>query len=210
VAFWDSGANPIIDYADASIMPDPIRCDELESGPAQVWLHNNLNTNHVATGLAEGFHILRARPSCRAPASPSVYNTFLQTFYYDTRPPDGAIAFPPPMGRPGQPRLRLRRPGRRVRGRNRVQRHRRGSQQRRRSHGFANGNGFDQWRARVRPRQQRHPVRVAQRHLSGFSRRNSRFTYFAVPPSGAATVTVRIKEFTTATFPDDFARSSAR
>jgi len=59
-----------------------------------VWLHNNRNTNHTATGLAEGFHIIRARTFLPRDGKSSVFNTFLQTFYYDAAPPSGVIAFP--------------------------------------------------------------------------------------------------------------------
>src|SRR5258708_7334615 len=47
------------------------------------WLHDDLNSNNTVIGLKEGFHIVRAR--CLLPRSgrSSVYNTFLQTFYYD-------------------------------------------------------------------------------------------------------------------------------
>ncbi len=59
------------------------------------WLHNDLNTNNTATGLKEGFHIVRARSFLPRPGRSSVYNTFLQTFYYDAGAPLGAIAYPP-------------------------------------------------------------------------------------------------------------------
>jgi glycosidase len=61
---------------------------------ATVWLHNNLKTNDTTTGLSEGFHIVRARAFLPRDGKSAVYNTFLQTFYYDAAPPTGAIAFP--------------------------------------------------------------------------------------------------------------------
>lgn len=61
---------------------------------ATVWLHNNLKTNDTVTGLSEGFHIVRARAFLSRDGKSAVYNTFLQTFYYDAAPPTGAIAFP--------------------------------------------------------------------------------------------------------------------
>lgn len=61
---------------------------------AAVWLHNNLNPAHTATGLAEGFHIVRARTFLPRDGKSSVFNTFAQTFYYDAAPPEAAIAFP--------------------------------------------------------------------------------------------------------------------
>jgi hypothetical protein len=65
---------------------------------ATVWLHNDLNTNNTTTGLAEGFHIVRARTFLPRAGKAAVFNTFLQTFYYDAQPPAGAIAFPPSNG----------------------------------------------------------------------------------------------------------------
>lgn len=61
---------------------------------ATVWLHNNRNTNQTTTGLAEGWHIVRARAYLPRDGKAGAYNTFLQTFYYDTAPPTGAIVFP--------------------------------------------------------------------------------------------------------------------
>jgi hypothetical protein len=59
-----------------------------------VWLHNDRNTNSTATGLASGFHILGTRSFLPRSGKSSVYNTFLQTFYYDGQLPGGVIAFP--------------------------------------------------------------------------------------------------------------------
>jgi glycosidase len=61
---------------------------------AVVWLHNDLNPANTRTGLQPGFHILRARAFLPRTNQASVYNTFLQTFYYDGALPGGAIAFP--------------------------------------------------------------------------------------------------------------------
>ena len=61
---------------------------------AVVWLHNDLNLANTRTGLQSGFHILRARTFLPRPNQSSVYNTFLQTFYYDGALPAGAIVFP--------------------------------------------------------------------------------------------------------------------
>ena len=48
----------------------------------------------TATGLEEGFHVLRARAFLSRPGKSSIYNTFTQTFYYDTERPGGEIRFP--------------------------------------------------------------------------------------------------------------------
>ncbi|HWY76212.1 MAG TPA: hypothetical protein VN281_11380, partial [Verrucomicrobiae bacterium] len=61
---------------------------------ALVWLHNDLNASNTATGLQEGFHIVRARSYLPRTGKSSVFNTFLQTFYYDAQTPSGVIAFP--------------------------------------------------------------------------------------------------------------------
>jgi hypothetical protein len=59
-----------------------------------VWTHNDRNTNNIQTGLSSGFHIVRSRTFLPRTGKSGVYNTFLQTFYYDGQLPGGAIAFP--------------------------------------------------------------------------------------------------------------------
>jgi Alpha amylase, catalytic domain len=61
---------------------------------ARVWLHNDLNPSNTLTGLQSGFHIVRARTFLPRAGKSGVYNTFLQTFYYDGALPGGVIAFP--------------------------------------------------------------------------------------------------------------------
>jgi hypothetical protein len=46
------------------------------------------------TGLEEGMHIINARAFLQRPGQASIYNTFKQTFYYDTERPQGEIRFP--------------------------------------------------------------------------------------------------------------------
>src|SRR5207248_166203 len=46
----------------------------------------------------EGFHIVRARSFLPRSGKSSVYNTFVQTFYYDAQPPGGVVAFPAANG----------------------------------------------------------------------------------------------------------------
>ncbi|MEM7145774.1 MAG: alpha-amylase family glycosyl hydrolase [Verrucomicrobiota bacterium] len=65
--------------------------------------HNDYG--EVATGLEEGFHVLRARAFLKRDGAAegnglrsSVYNTFTQTFYYDAQPPGGEILFPATNG----------------------------------------------------------------------------------------------------------------
>jgi hypothetical protein len=99
VAVHKRGISPMSDADDARVY------GLTESGvtnfnptTARVWLHNNLNTNHTQTGLAEGLHVLRARSFLPRDGKSSVFNTFVQTFYYDAAPPQVAIARPPTNG----------------------------------------------------------------------------------------------------------------
>ncbi len=54
--------------------------------------HNDYGES--ATGLAEGFHVLRARPFLRRDGKASLHNTFTRTFYYDAARPGGQIVYP--------------------------------------------------------------------------------------------------------------------
>jgi hypothetical protein len=65
---------------------------------ATVWLHNDLNAANTVTGLQTGFHILRARTFLPRSGQSSVYNTFLQTFYYAGPLPGGVFVYPAPGG----------------------------------------------------------------------------------------------------------------
>ncbi|SPE56635.1 hypothetical protein SBV1_2480018 [Verrucomicrobia bacterium] len=65
---------------------------------ALVWLHNDLNPANTSTGLASGFHILRTHSFLPRTNAAAVYNTFIQTFYYDGQLPTGTIAYPPADG----------------------------------------------------------------------------------------------------------------
>ena len=59
---------------------------------AKVRPHNDYGPE--VTGLAEGMHILRARAFLNRGGKASIYNTWTQTFYYDTQTPQGEIKFP--------------------------------------------------------------------------------------------------------------------
>jgi glycosidase len=54
--------------------------------------HNDYGAS--ATGLAEGMHVLRARAFLERAGRASIYNTFVQTFYYDVSTPTGQVVFP--------------------------------------------------------------------------------------------------------------------
>lgn len=62
------------------------------AGTASHSPHNDYGVTE--TGLAEGFHVLRARPFLKRAGKSSLYNTFVQTFYYDAVAPTGEIVFP--------------------------------------------------------------------------------------------------------------------
>jgi glycosidase len=63
---------------------------------AVVWTANDLNTNNVTIGLQSGLHIVRARSFLPRTGQSSVYNTFLQSFYFDAATPAGVIVSPAP------------------------------------------------------------------------------------------------------------------
>ena len=54
--------------------------------------HNDYGDSE--TGLEEGMHIITARTFLQRPDRASIYNTFKQTFYYDTERPQGEVRFP--------------------------------------------------------------------------------------------------------------------
>ena len=57
-------------------------------------LHPHNDYGATVTGLAEGFHVLRTRQFLNRAGRASIYNTSVQTFYYDTQPPAGAVIYP--------------------------------------------------------------------------------------------------------------------
>ena len=56
--------------------------------------HNDFSL--MSTGLVEGFHVIRARPFLERGSGASIYNTFVQPFYYDASTPLGEIVYPSP------------------------------------------------------------------------------------------------------------------
>jgi len=56
--------------------------------------HNDFDTSTMSTGLVEGFHVVRARAFLERDNKASIYNTFVQPFYYDTQTPEGRIVWP--------------------------------------------------------------------------------------------------------------------
>ncbi|HMP73452.1 MAG TPA: alpha-amylase family glycosyl hydrolase [Kiritimatiellia bacterium] len=62
--------------------------------------HNDWADSTITTGLVEGFHFIQARAFLERSNRAPIYNTFNQTFYLDTQPPEGTIIFPPTEGAP--------------------------------------------------------------------------------------------------------------
>lgn len=54
----------------------------------------HMDYGETRTGLSEGMHIVRARAFLQRSGQASIYNTFTQTFYYDTQSPTGEVLFP--------------------------------------------------------------------------------------------------------------------
>ena len=59
---------------------------------ALVYPHNDYGVTQ--TGLSQGFHVLRTREFLNRAGRSSIYNTSVQTFYYDTQLPQGQIVYP--------------------------------------------------------------------------------------------------------------------
>lgn len=200
IGLHDNSISPIEEYKDGKRYAlTTFAVTNWNPAAAQVWLHNNLNTQHVATGLAEGFHILRARAFLPRDGKSAVFNTFLQTFYYDTQTPGGAIAFPGAGATLGSVDygcvVRADETATEVEF-NILDGDPNNDDA---TTGFNNGNGAGAWAkaAQVTPSAS---LNAAHPGLP----REFRFTYFAVPASGGATITVRVKEYTTATFTNHF------
>src|SRR5206468_8266334 len=98
VALFKGGYSPIATISDSDSAKlyglNQAAISNFNPTTVTAWLHNDLNTNNTATGLSEGFHIVRARCFLARNGKSGVYNMFLQTFYYDAQPPTGVIATP--------------------------------------------------------------------------------------------------------------------
>jgi hypothetical protein len=163
---------------------------------ALVWLHADRNPSNTVTGLQEGFHILRARCFLPRTNKSSVFNTFAQTFYYDAQPPDGAIAFPTTNGTTlaGSTYTVVVRADSSTTG---CEFNIQDSDSFNDDvvTGTTNGNGFISGNAVFAAATEVTPndsVSAAYPNLA----KEYRFTYAAIPSSGTATITVRLKELT--------------
>jgi glycosidase len=167
---------------------------------ATVWLHNNLKTNDTITGLKEGYHIVRAHAYLPRAGKSAVFNTFLQTFYYDAAPPAGAIAFPSADGSTISSSTYgvVIRTDSSVTG---VEFNLQDSNALNddAATGQANGNGNTNGTARFVAASEVTPndtISAAYPNLP----KEYRFTFVNVPASGAATITVRLREATSSLF----------
>ena len=203
IGLYDNSiSSPISDADDAKLYGQTrYAVTNLNPQTVQVWLHSNVNTNDVVTGLQEGFHILRARSFLPRGNKSSVFNTFLQTFYYDAQLPSGAIAFPQ-----AGTVLASVDYGVVVRTDETVTDVEYNVSDNDPNNddaqtGFANGNGLTNG-VPAYPRASRVPptLSVTQQH-PGLPQ-EFRFTYFAVPSNGTATLTIRLKEITAQAFPN--------
>jgi hypothetical protein len=70
------------------------KVDDWDPETVEYHLHNDYNS--LATGLNEGFHVIRAKALLNRnhTTQASLYQTFTQSFYYDAQTPEGLIAFP--------------------------------------------------------------------------------------------------------------------
>jgi len=166
-----------------------------------VWLHNDLNTNSTAAGLAEGFHILRARPLLPREGKSSVFGTFAQTFYYDAQLPTGAVAFPAAGGTINSASYTVViRTDTSVTGVefNLVDSNGGNDDS---ATGQNNGNGLTNGVPKFAVANAVTPDGGLNSQYPGLPL-EWRFNYVNVPASGSAAITVRLKEFSTAAYPD--------
>lgn len=169
---------------------------------ATVWLHNDLNPNNTSTGLKEGYHIVRAHAYLPRDGKSAVFNTFVQTFYYDAAPPTGTIAFPSPDGSSisNSAYNVVIRTDSSVTG---VEFNIQDSNALNddAATGQANGNGDTNGIPRFVAASEVTPNETISAAHPAFPK-EYRFTFANVPDSGAATITVRLREATSSLYPN--------
>jgi hypothetical protein len=168
---------------------------------AKIWLHNDLNPANTTTGLQSGFHIVRARTFLPRTNSVGVYNTFLQTFYFDGGLPTGTIPYPASDGTTlnGTSYQFVVRADSTVTGITfNIQDSNSGNDDI--VTGQANGNGSDT---------NGNPIFVSAAAVTPDTTLSQeypqypqefRFTYVNIPSSGTATVNIRLNEFATSIY----------
>jgi hypothetical protein len=165
------------------------------------WLHNDLNTNNTAIGLSEGFHIIRARTFLPRVGKSASYNTFIQTFYYDAQPPGGVIATPSADGATisNLTYTVVVRADSSVTG---VEFNIADSDSSNDDAltGLNNGNGLTNGTAKFAAATLATPDSTLTQQYLNYPQ-EFHFNYSAVPSNGTATITVRLKEFSTTVIP---------
>lgn len=204
IALHKNNAGTIGDFADSKRYAlTEFAITNWNPATAAVWLHNDLATNLTATGLAEGFHIIRARAFLPRSGKSSVGNTFLQTFYYDAQPPDGVIAFPAENATLGSQQYGV--VVRADASTTEVEYNISDSNPANDDlvTGLNNGNGTNGSGPIFVKATAVSPGGSLTAQYPGLPQEH-RFNYVAVPSSGTATITVRLKEVTTAVLTNRF------
>ncbi len=169
-----------------------------------VWTHNDRNTNSTTTGLATGFHVVRGRTFLPRSGKSGVYNTFIQTFYYDGQVPQGAIALPATnssvlSNTTYQVVVRADSTTTGVEF-NIVDSDPNNDDA---TTGQNNGNGSTNGTPKFAPATSVTPNAGLSAQYTNFPL-EYRFTYTAVPSNGTATINVRLKGFTSSLFTNRF------
>ncbi|MCX8090551.1 MAG: alpha-amylase family glycosyl hydrolase [Verrucomicrobiae bacterium] len=205
VALFHDAIPPMGDWVDAKVYGlNQAAITNFNPASARVWLHNNRNTNHTRIGLSEGFHIIRARCFLPRTNKSSVFNTFAQTFYYDSALPTGAIAAPATNGvtLSNTTYQIIVRGDASVTGVEvNIQDSDPNNDDAVTGQNYGNGltNGVPKFAAATAVT----PDPALNALYPDFPL-EFRFTYQAVPTNGTATITVRLKEASTAVLPDRF------
>jgi glycosidase len=92
-----NAASPVFPFSEGDIklaerMETLFEIDGFNAATASYRVHNDYS--EVATGLQEGFHVLRSRAFVGRNDGSSIFRTNTQVFYYDQLPPTGVVAFP--------------------------------------------------------------------------------------------------------------------
>ncbi len=176
---------------------------------AVVWLHNDLNTNSTTIGLQSGFHIIRARTFLPRTNQSSVFNTFLQTFYYDGGLPAGVIAFPANGGTLGSSTYTVvvRADSSATGADFNISDSNPANDDSVTGQANGNGNGTNGAPAFVTATAVSPDATLSAQYPN--LPQEFRFVYSNVPSSGTATITVRLKEFATAIYTNRFTTLTA-
>ena len=168
---------------------------------ATVWLHNDLNPALTVSGLQEGFHVARARAFLPRDGKSSVFNTFVQTFYYDAGLPAGALVYPAEAEtlRSGQYGVVVRTDDTVTSVEINVQ----DNDPRNDDSvtGQPNGNGLTNGVPAFAPATAVTPLTALNAQYPAWLQ-EWRFNYTAVPSNGNAVITVRLKKLTSSLYPN--------